>query len=1562
MADLQSRIAALPAEKRALLERRLAEMATARGSAPADHIKPRDRSQPTPLAIPQEREWAVGRFRSANNIPGAFRVVGEIDPALLSQIFTEVTNRHEVLRSTVEIRDGGSLAQVVHPVTPVPVPVTDLTHLTPEQQREQVRRRWQAEVVGRFGPEQPQRLRVSLLRMAENNHVAFVTTDHAAADLASVALLIEEFAALYAIHANGGGQSLPPVEIQYGDFAAWQRELGHERMAAEHEFWRRSLDGIRDRLAVPSDRPFPARPTFAGDVHTMDLPAEFAADLRRFGDDEKVSVGVLLLAALAVLLQRYLEQDDLIIGELVSGRNRVETERLVGCFNNALPLRIRLDGEQTLREVVRNVRDVVLSSYDNQNLSVERLVGELDLGRDASLTSMTDVWLNVQTLPHSLEVPGLQVSQEPIDVTGTAAPLMLEADPGAETLDLRWVYMTEMFDTGTVALFAEQYHRVLRQLVTEADIPVGQVELAVAEQPSAATDPATEPDAADIGYVELFQRRVALTPYAAAVVYDGAATSYGDLNRDANRLAQGLRALGIGPEARVGILVDRSPRLACAMLAVLKAGGACLPLDPSYPPERIAFMLADAGTRVLITEERLATLLTGGGAVLPDQTVLLDGPPPGPGADTGQDLPELPRPTSLAYVVYTSGSTGRPKGTMIEHRSLARFARDIVSRLGLGAGDRFLQFASPGFDVLMEEMFPTWLAGGAVVIPAEHIISGGAELADLAERDRLTVMELPTAYWHEWVRELDRKGRALPPCLRLVIIGGERVLPERLTMWRRSGVPLMHVYGLTETTVSSTFFLLDPADPVADWPNLPIGTPLPSADLRILDGRLRRVPVGAIGELYIGGVSVARGYLGCPGLTAQRFVADPEPVWPGRRLYRTGDLVRQRPDGNLEFVSRVDTQIKIRGFRVEPTEIESALGTHPMIAASVVTLYEPSPGDRRLVAYIIPRPETAPSASDLRQHLEQQLPGYMVPSAFVELDALPLTQNGKVDRDRLPAPDGDRLDLGHEYVAPQTSQQQKLADIMASVVGVDRVGIHDNFFEVGGDSILAIQIVVRAQEAGLRLSPYDLFEYPTVAALAEAAAETLIIDAEQGPVSGPVPLVPAQRWFCTAGLEKPQHWNLSALLELPAASEPELVREAVARLLAHHDGLRQRFLLSGEKTRARIAPPGDVAPFEAHDLSGLDEAGQARRIAEIASGLQAGLDLAVGPLIRVALLVLGGRQPDRLAVVVHHMVADVPSVHILLEDLQTALAQLASGEQVALPAKTTSWQSWARRLGKYAATPPVQDQRGYWSELASTPVPRLPSDDIAEPAARTVATARTVTVSLASAETGGLLHAAPDALSCGVEDLLLAALARTLSQWSGESLHLVDLERHDRVPVFEDVDLTRTVGWFSRIHPVLLASEAGSPADKTLRAVKETLRGVPSSGMGWPLLHLGPEPLPDLRAELVFSYLGEAGRPTAGCPAAAAEPLGPDQDPGARLPYAIEVQAAVADGELEVRWRYSECTHTRETVEYLADCYLGELRVMHELSRSAHRPLYSPSDFPLARVDQAELDGLLSRL
>jgi amino acid adenylation domain-containing protein/non-ribosomal peptide synthase protein (TIGR01720 family) len=1552
MTDLQDRIAALSPEQRALLERRLAERTAARAPA-QERIKPRDPSQPTPLAFQQEREWAITQFRQANNIPGAFRVEGRLDVELLGRALTEVVDRHEILRSTVELQEDGTRIQVVHPTTPVPTPVVDLSGRTPEEQRAEVLRRWVAEVVGPFDPYWPQRLRLTVLRMAEDNHVVLITTDHSAADLLSVAILVQEFAAVYLMRSTGSAAGLPPLEIQYADFAAWQREFGEKRMVAEVEHWRQTLDGIAEPLTLPTDRPFPARPTFAGAAHVVELSDELSAAVRRFAEQQKASIPVVLLATVSVLLYRLLGRDDLVIGEIVSGRGRVELERLIGCFISALPLRMRLADDHTLRDVVEQAQRTVLTAYDHQDLPIERLISELSLGREALQTSMTHMWIDVRSPESSLEVPGLRITQEPIEVMMSAAPLTLDANPNGERLQLHWVYQTELFDQDTVTLLADQFDRVLRQLVTAPDTTVAEVELEGTTVPPV---PVSLPSGVEAGFVELFQRRVTEAPHAPAVLFDGMPTSYAELNRQANRLARDLVARGVGPDTPVGILVNRSVRLPVAVLAVLKARGAYLPLDPAYPPDRIAYMLADAGAAVLITEERLAAAQAAAGAGLPDQVVLLDEMPE-PGID--ENLPDLPDPASLAYVVYTSGSTGRPKGAMIEHRSLVTFARDVADRLGLGAGDRFLQFASPSFDVLAEELFPTWLAGGAVVIPARHIISGEVDLVDLVEQERLTVMELPTAYWHEWARELDRLGRSLPHCLRLVIIGGERVLPDRLAMWRRLEVPLMHVYGLTETTVSSTFFRLDPADPVHDWPNLPIGTPLPSADLRILDHRMRPVPLGGIGELYAGGISLARGYLARPGLTAQRFVADPDRA--GQRLYRTGDLVRRRPDGNLEFISRVDTQIKIRGFRVEPTEIESTLGRHPSVAEAVVAMHEPSPGDRRLVAYVVPRGQAPVGAHELRRFVERELPSYMVPATFVELEALPLNANGKVDRDRLPTPAGLRPQVGQDYVAPQSPVQQKLADVVAGVVGVGQVGIHDNFFEIGGDSILAIQVVARAaQEAGLQLSPYDLFANPTIASLAEVATAGLAIDAEQSEVTGPVPLAPTQRPFCTAGVARPQHWCLSALVELREPVDARLLGEAVQSVVGHHDGLRQRILLAGERTRVRIAPHGDVTPFDVHDLADLDDAGQDRRVAELATELQDGLDLAVGPLFRTALCQLGGRRPDRLALVAHRLVADQTSMGILIDDLLTATTQLVAGQDVELPAKTTSWQSWVRRLVAHSAAESVQSEREYWSELSGGAAGEPPCDVAAEPAADAVAAGSPVLTSLGAEQTDELLRAAAGAFAARPEEVLLTALARTLTRWTGAPRHVVDVDGEGREPLFEDVDVSRTVGPFRCTHPVALTCDPDESLDATLRTVKETLRAVPAGGIGWQLLRQGREPLPETGARLHFEYRA-AAPPARDGYTRPAEPAGAEHDPRGWHRYPIEVQAGILGGELVVRWSHTEGPHDRETVERLAGQYLDDLRALVDLSRHV-ASVYTPSDFPLARVDQGQLDQLLSRL
>lgn len=1100
MTDVQARIAALSREQRALLESRVAGLAAGRVLL-EQPIRPRDTDRPAPLSFAQQREWALERYRPSNNIPSAIRLEGKLDFELFGRSLTEVLARHEALRTTVEMQ-GKTPVQVVNPVTPVPVPVVDFAGLDVDERSRQVREFCDAEVIRPFPLDEPQRMRVTLLRLAPDVHVAVVTTHHASSDGWSMSIIAKETVAAYRALRDGAETvNLPPPPIQYADFAIWQREqLGDEWMAEELAYWKTTLDDIPPRLALPKDRPYPARRTFAGTYHVQSVPRETSIALERFGENAGLSTSMLMLTACSVLLHRYTGQDDLVFGSPISGRTRTETEQVVGCFANALPLRMRMSRDQTLREVLHQARDVSSAAFDHQNLPFDVLIEEL--ARDeTSQTPLIQMMINVPTSPksitwstqHALEMPGLRVRQEPIDPGPIPIDLILIVQALPEELSIVWHYSTELFDAETIGRLADHLRDVLQQIVADPDLRVGDVRLGDNLAPQAN---GTRAEVSDVrrrdeatSFVGLFRRQVALTPDAPAVVRDGEETSFGELHRKAVVVANRLRGLGVTTDTPVGLLLDRSLRLPVAIIGVLEAGGAFLPLGSDYPADRVAFVLADAGAPVLLTTPELAPLAAdaeGTQVVLLDELLDVD-----PGAGAPSDALAAPGPGSAAYVIYTSGSTGTPKGVVVEHRSLARFARDVADRLELDAGDRFLQFASPGFDVLIEELFPIWLAGGTIVLPPSRKPSAmgaaGLDLAELAERERISVVELPAAYWHEWVRELDRTGRDLPGSLRLVIVGAERVLPERLSMWTRFDVPLMHVYGITETTVSSTFYRLGANAPAADLQHLPIGTALPSVDLRVLDSDLRPVPTGGVGELYIGGVSVARGYLGRAAETAQRFIADPEAAWAGGRLYRCGDLVRRRADGNLEFLSRADDQIKIRGYRIEPAEIESALCRHPQVAQAVVAVHRLEAGDDRLVAYLVPQPRTRPNITDVRRFLARELPPYLVPAAYMQLETLPLSDNGKVDHGRLPAPGVERPDVEEELVLPSTPLEQQLADIVASVLGVTLVGANDNFFELGGDSILAIQVVARAQEMGIALQPLDLFEHPTVTLLAATA-------------------------------------------------------------------------------------------------------------------------------------------------------------------------------------------------------------------------------------------------------------------------------------------------------------------------------------------------------------------------------------------------------------------------------------------------------------------------------------------
>ena len=795
-----------------------------------------------------------------------------------------------------------------------------------------------------------------------------------------------------------------------------------------------------------------------------------------------------------------------------------------------------------------------------------------------------------------------------------------------------------------------------------------------------------------------------------------------------------------------------------------------------------------------------------------------------------------------------------------------------------------------------------------------------------------------------------------------MLCGGEALSCNLVSKLLAKGASLWNLYGPTETTIWSSTCRIE-----LEGDLISIGRPIANTQVYVLDEHLQPVPIGVPGELYIGGVGLARGYLHRPELTAERFIPHPFSRVPGARLYRTGDLARYLPDGSLEFLGRRDQQVKVRGFRIELGEIEAGLCQHPAVREAAVLAREDTPGSKRLVAYVVARQEPAPSSSALRSFLQQTLPDYMLPSAFVLLDRLPLTPNGKLDRAALPAP--DRPERQTALAAPLSPAEALLADIWAQVLGLEQVGIHDNFFALGGDSILSIQIVARAQQAGVHVSVKQLFQHQTIAELAALAGPAPRLLADQGVVTGPVPLTPIQHWFFEQQLPVLQHWNQAMLLEVPPAWEPALLAEAVQHILWHHDALRLRFRQEASGWRQVNAAAEEQPVVSQITLASLAPAQQQAALEAVATDLQASLDLSVGPLLRVALFDLGAQQPARLLLILHHLVVDGISWRIVLEDLALAYQQLSRGETVVLPPKTTSFQQWAQRLAAYAQSPGIDEERDYWLAAPRRRIRPVPVDY--PEGKNSEASTRTVTVELSVEETRALLQEVPEVYGTQINDVLLTALAQAYQAWTGQAWLLVDLEGHGREELFEEVDLSRTVGWFTTVYPVVLSLQDLEAPGEALKSIKEQVRRIPRRGLGYGLLrYLRPDREDAARlqalpqAELSFNYLGQFDQvlPPGSLFRWAPESSGPSHDGGGGRRYLLDITGIITGGRLRLAWSYSAEVYRQRTIEQVAQAYLSALQALIAHCQSPEAGGYTPSDFPQMKLDQKELDELIEEL
>jgi amino acid adenylation domain-containing protein/non-ribosomal peptide synthase protein (TIGR01720 family) len=1546
---------------------------------PADGIALRDPSVPPPLSFAQQRLWflnQMGLDGPAYNVPLALDIRGPLLVPALEQSLNAVVARHEVLRTTFTTTNGRPF-QVIAPALHIPLDVHDLRAL-PEAERRREAERLAVEAHRQpFDLARGPLLRAALLRAGDERYTALFPMHHSVSDGWSSEIFLRELAAHYTAATGGRAPALSKLAVQYADFAAWQWEhLQGDVLDDLLDFWTRSLRGSATVLNLPADRPRPPVQSYRGARQPVVLSAELTAALREIGERQGATLFMTLLAAFQVLLYRYTGQEDLLVGSPIANRPRPELEPLIGMFVNTLVLRGDLSGNPRFEELLARVRANALEAYAHQDLPFEYLVEALHPQRDLSHHPLFQVMFALNSAPANLNIPGLVVTPHAVH-NGTAKfDLTLTFEQRGQDLHGWFEYNADLFDAETLARMSAHWQTLLWGITADPQRRIDDLPLLAVEelrQVLVGWNGAHNDNLPHECVHALFERHAARIPNAVAVSYEDEQITYRELNRRANQLAHYLWGLGVVPETRVGICLRRSIEMVVALLGVLKAGGAYVPLDPRLPPERLATMLEDAQAPVLISSATHGIAAPPGRA--PTRFVDLDREAESIAHQSDINPRSGTRPENLVYVLFTSGSTGRPKGVAVEHRQLVNYVTAIARRLALPPGASYALVSTFAADLGNTVIFPALCGGGQLVIASQDRVADPNALAAYFRAHPVDCLKIVPAHLAALLTA-GNPADVLPR--RCLVLGGEACDWELIEKLERLAPDcrIINHYGPTETTVGVLAYTVNTGS-ARRTPVVPLGPPLDNCRVYVLDAHGQPAPVGVPGELYVGGACVARGYLGRPDLTDERFVRDPFSSVPGARLYRTGDLMRYLPDGRLEFLGRIDHQVKIRGFRIELEEIEAVLAQHPGVNAAVVIARDDVPGQpgKRLVAYLACAAENAPSAAELRAFLQDRLPDYMLPAYTITLDALPLTANGKLDRQALPAPAGVTPDDDSGFHAPRTPAEITLARIWTQLLGVERVGTSDNFFELGGDSILSIQMIARASQAGLQLSPRQVFQHQTVAALAAVAVAARAGVAEQGPVTGVVPLTPIQRWFFDQNLLDPHHWNMSQLLETRQAIDPATLERALEHLIVHHDALRLRFS-HGESGWEQInSGPETVVPFTVVDLSVLTPAEQARALERRAAGLQAGLRLQAGPLVQAALFDRGPDTPGRLLLAVHHLVVDSVSWRILLEDLQDAYRQLSSGEAVQLRPKTTSFKEWAGRLTAYARDPRVIAERDYWLAELAAPVPALPIDEPAPAGAaqpreaspahwlNNEASTQSLSISLTRAETHDLLQVVPAAYRTQINDVLLTALARALTRWTGGRTALVDLEGHGREDLFDDVDLSRTTGWFTTHFPVRLTLGQRGDWGDDLRAVKEHLRAVPHRGIGYGLLRyvaqLGELQHP-LEPEVSFNYLGQFDPQDdeAAVFAPVDEACGPARSPRAARTHLVQVTGAVRDGQLHVNWWFSERLYQRATIARVAGDYLDALRALIAHCRSLPPGPGTPSDYPLARVDQATLDRL----
>lgn len=1505
-----------------------------------------------PLSFGQERLWFLQQLYPNNpfyHYAETYKLKGQLDADSLQQSFEHLTQRYEILRSNFQVVNGKAI-QIVQPSASVFIERIDLRQIADDAQRAQLERQCLKAATQPFDLTKNQLFRIHLFQLAEEEHVLLLTMHHIITDKWSMNVLRQELAACYNHFLKNETPDLPVLPYQFPDYAYWQRQ---QQQNEKHlAYWKEKLSGNLPVLELPYDFPRPTTNTFKGNYHEQSLSLELSVQLKTLSKELGVTLYVLMLAAYKVLLQKYTSTDDVIVGSPISNRDQSSLEQQIGFFNETIALRTQLDKDFTFKDLVTQVNQTTVAAFQHKNTPFDQIVKAINPDRAQSVNPIFQVMFILHHVPKTPRLEGdLQLVHEPFDFGVCKFDLTLYVSDEGEQLRTLFEYASDVFAEATIVRMQAHYKHILEQIISNPNTKLADIELITPQEKQQIlhdwNDTATALEAVE-NMPQLLEKMAAQFPNHTAVSDKKNSLSYQTLHESSNNFAHQLLEKGLQANQVVGLFVERSVEMLVGIWTILKAGGAYLPIDPDYPKERIRFLLEDADLSIVLTQSKLKDALPDD---LPD-LIALDT------ADNKEKNISTPhisiQKEQLAYLIYTSGSTGRPKGVAVTHGNLlhSTLARKHYYPDSPSA---FLLLSSFAFDSSVAGIFWTTCTGGHLVLPPKRIEQDLYAFGQLIAKHQIThTLLLPSLY----NTILNYIPIPQLQSLKTVVVAGE-ACTRNLSHLHFEQLPNTRLYNEYGPTEASVWCIAHELQADSEDLTVPIGRPIPNAKAYILNEQLQPMPVGVVGDLYIGGLGIAQGYWQREDLTSERFSPNPFSENEADRMYKTGDLARYRADGTIDFLGRKDRQVKVRGYRIELEEVRYAIKQQKAVEEAVVAIHQAEDQQQSASLLSFVKTKERLNADSLRSYLKDHLPNYMIPASFQFVETFPTLPNGKIDTKALLENYAAKDTEKSAYHAPSSELEKTLTAIWEEVLNQESIGIHNNFFEIGGDSILSIQIIAKARKAGISLSANALFEHQNIAELALFAAFDNKAKSKNELVTGESQLLPIQHWFFEEHQHAPAHWNQAFRFDVVDNLQIEKIEEATQYLVQQHDVLRLKFVQEAEAWKSYYVAPEQSTVFHQYDLSDVLSEEQEHLIEQALKDLQNQFDLSKGNLFKVLYFQCGAKQADHLILLAHHLVVDAISWQILIADFKAIYEQLLQSPTPTLSAKTLSYQAWGKTLQTWVEAGKFDAELAYWQQQSTIELPT----DFEVSTKMIEANAQTAHATFDKDYTQKLLTEIHDAYNTKVEDILIAGLLLALQKQYRLSKVSLALERHGREDLETQLDFSESVGWFTSQFPITISTKLHADLGDFIKSVKEQIRSIPNKGIGYGVLrYLSKREELHQSFALNFNYLGQVMQLQEELLGTAHFIQKNMRHPQSERHCIWEINASIKDQKLHLNWTYSEERHQAASIQNLLTAFQNSLKELIDHCLQTEDTAYTPSDFPEINFSQEDLDSLLEQL